>query len=61
MTVSQPTTYGASPARAGLHRSKSRTDRNTAKKIELLWIDRLMSEYPQGLNYTRYDNVKSYK
>lgn len=28
------------------------------KKIELLWIDRLMSEYPQGLNYARQDQIK---
>jgi len=28
------------------------------KTIELLWIDRLMSEYPQGLNYARQDQIK---
>ncbi|XP_065892734.1 uncharacterized protein [Dysidea avara] len=28
------------------------------KRIELLWMDRLMSEYPQGLNHTRDDNKK---
>ena len=25
------------------------------KRMELLWMDRLMSEYPQGLNHARYD------
>ena len=25
------------------------------KRMELLWMDRLMSEYPQGLNHTRND------
>ena len=30
------------------------------KRIELLWIDRLMSEYPQGLNFARHDSVKRY-
>ena len=30
------------------------------KKIELLWMDRLMSEYPQELNHTRQDKIKRY-
>ena len=28
------------------------------KRIELLWMDRMMSEYPQGLNHTRHDTIK---
>jgi len=28
------------------------------KKVELLWMDKMMSEYPQGLNHTRNDNTK---
>jgi len=28
------------------------------KRIELLWMDRLKSEYPQGLNCKRHDNVE---
>ena len=30
------------------------------KRIELLWMDRLMSEYPQGLNQKRLDDNKRY-
>jgi len=30
------------------------------KKIELLWMDRLMSEYPQGLNCKRHDDEERY-
>ena len=30
------------------------------KTIELLWMDRLMSGYPQGLNYARKDQIKRY-
>ena len=31
------------------------------KKVELLWMDRMMSEYPQGLNHKRNDNTKRSK
>ena len=30
------------------------------KRIETLWIDRMMSEYPQGLNHIRQDSNKRY-
>ena len=30
------------------------------KRIELLWMDKLMSEYPQGLNQKRHDENKRY-
>ena len=34
---------------------------NILKRLETLWIDRLKCEYPQGLNWARYDPVKRYK
>ena len=34
---------------------------NILKRLETLWIDRLKCEYPQGLNWARYDQVKRYK
>ena len=38
------------------HRNKTpESIENKLKSLELLWIDRLKSEYPQGLNWARYD------
>ena len=49
-----------------LHRVTPETDQTAEqieqllKELELLWINRLMSEYPQGLNWAKYDPVKRY-
>ena len=37
------------------HETQTQTE-ETLKRIETLWIDRLMSEFPQGLNWVRYDS-----
>ena len=34
---------------------------DTLKQWEKLWIDRLKSGYPQGLNWAEYDPIKRYK
>jgi len=41
------------------HLTREQTE-DQLKAIELLWIDRLMSGYPQGLNYIRNDQIKRY-
>ena len=41
----------------GLSAEQTETNLN---RLELLWMDRLMSEYPQGLNHTRHDTIKRY-
>ena len=34
---------------------------NQLKKMESLWISRMMSEYPQGLNNMKQDPINRYK
>ena len=43
----------------GVHNIRGLSTEDTEielEKIEMLWMDRLMSEYPQGLNHTRHDS-----
>ncbi|MCY4327357.1 MAG: GIY-YIG nuclease family protein, partial [Rhodobacteraceae bacterium] len=37
------------------------TIENKLKSVESLWMDRLKCEYPQGLNWAKYDPMKRYK
>jgi len=41
------------------HLTREQTE-DQLKAIELLWMDRLKSGYPQGLNYVRNDQTKRY-